>query len=85
MLLDTLSPFWSQPLLELTNLTNDLTILRQHKVDCDALLLRSAFEAKCENKINQGYLYSNLREPSVNRKDFRALTLVGPPRHNPKP
>ena len=25
-----------------------------------------------------------LREPSVNRKDLRTLTLVGPPRDNPK-
>ena len=28
-------------------------------------------------------LFSTLREPSVNRKDLRALTLVGPTRDNP--
>ena len=27
-------------------------------------------------------LFSTLREPSVNRKDLRALTLVGPTSHN---
>ena len=28
---------------------------------------------------------TTLKEPSVNRKDLQALTLVGPPRNNPKP
>ena len=28
---------------------------------------------------------STLREPSVNRKDLPALTLVGPTRDNPEP
>ena len=29
--------------------------------------------------------FSTLREPSVNKKDQRVLTLVGPPRNNPEP
>ena len=29
-------------------------------------------------------LFSTLREPSVNRKDLQALTLVGPTRKNPE-
>ena len=29
-------------------------------------------------------LFSILREPSLDRKDLLALTLVGPPRDNPK-
>ena len=29
--------------------------------------------------------YFNLREHSANRKDLKALTLVGPPRNNPEP
>ena len=31
-----------------------------------------------------GNLFSTFREPLVNRKDLRALTLVGPPRDNPE-
>ena len=46
--LDTLSPFWSQSLL------NSVT-----------------------TKLNK---FSTLREPSVNRKDLQALTLMGPTR-----
>ena len=30
-------------------------------------------------------LFQTLREPPVNRKDLRALTLVGPTRDNPIP
>ena len=29
-------------------------------------------------------LFPTLREPSVNRKDLKALTLVGPPMDNPE-
>ena len=29
-------------------------------------------------------LFSTLRELAVNRKDLRALTLMGPPRDNPE-
>ena len=40
---------------------------------------------KCDYKIKQVFFISTLREPSVNRKDLRALTLVGPTRDNPEP
>ena len=36
----------------------------------------------CDNKIQQVFFISTSREPSVNRKDLRALTLVGPTRDN---
>ena len=35
-------------------------------------------------KSTECSLFSNLRKPSVNRKDLRALTLVGPPRDMPE-
>ena len=50
---------------------NDIPILRQ-------LII------KCDKKIKQPFFISTLREPSVNRKDFQALTRVGPLRYNPK-
>ena len=31
---------------------------------------------------NKCYFFSTLRKPSVNRKDLRELTLVGPTRNN---
>ena len=31
----------------------------------------------------QNKLFQTLREPTVNRKDLQALTLVGPTRNNP--
>ena len=40
---------------------------------------------KCDKKINQMFFISTLREPSVNRKDSWALTLVGPRKDNPEP
>ena len=36
----------------------------------------------CGNQIKHLFLFSTLREPSVNRKDLLALTIVGPPRDN---
>ena len=39
-------------------------------------------DLKCDNKIKQAYFIINLKGPSVNRKDLRALTLVGPTRNN---
>ena len=39
-------------------------------------------QMKCDNKLKQVFFISTLREHSVNRKDLRALTLVGPPRDN---
>ena len=45
-------------------------------------ILVTACTIKCDNKIKQVLFISTLRETSVNRKDFRALTLVGPPRDN---
>ena len=31
------------------------------------------------------FFISNLRDPSVNRKDLQAISLEGPPRENPEP
>ena len=39
---------------------------------------------ECDNKIKQVFFVSNWREPSVNRKDLWALTLVGPPWTRPQ-
>ena len=39
----------------------------------------------CDKKIKQVFFISTLREPSVNRKDLQALTLLGPTRDNPEP
>ena len=33
--------------------------------------------------LSNGYLFSTVRDPSVNRKDLRDLTLVRPTRDNP--
>ena len=56
------------------------------KVDCDTLLLHRALQQSdvksATTKSNKCSLFSTLREPSVSRKDLRALALVGPTRNN---
>ena len=57
---------------------------KQHKKQSNDQwrLLKKWQKNKCDNKINQVFFIFNTRYISVNRKDFRASTLVGPTRDN---
>ena len=52
-------------------------------IDQFSLLLRYGIGI-LEKPVKCMALFSTLREPSVDRKDLRVLTLVGPPRDNPE-
>ena len=56
--LDTMSPFLSQPLLKLTNFTNDPPILK--------LLI-----IKCEKKINQVFFIFNFMGNFIEKKAYK--------------
>ena len=48
-------------------------------------LIKTFPKIKCDNNIKHVFFILTLSEPSVNRKDSRAVTLAEPPRKNLEP
>ena len=53
--------------------------------DNKQILSKQMMWLKCDNKINKVVFFQLYVEPSVKRKDFQAITLVGPLKDNWEP